>query len=351
MALTGCCCVDARELSLSELIEDLIEMARAIQHPLKSIVLRHYMLMQMRDRLPARGRPVPAELTDSCTSFLLRNLGDSTRLWVRMQRMQTAKREDPDQEKPRDELIPTITDNLTRLSTLSGLELEMYTKSVLPRLMGQINSCKDRSAQQFLLDGIIQTFPDRFHLHTLPELLGICVMLGKNENVAGIRGSVALIMEKVSNYASSAEHKAEVEAIDQSSPGILMQIKKCIDRVLEEQAPAAQKGSEIKRVLELPLSFISAALKNFSGRVPAIDAMLDSCILYVVQPRGEGPTLPHESQRNFEKTMTGVIDAITVEIFQMDSFPRLLTYIPSYMRRSLSKQIVKVFSPVISSRS
>ena len=43
---------------------------------------------------------------------------------------------------------------------------------VLPRVMEQIVQCKDHIAQQYLMQCIIQGFPDEFHVSTLDVLLG-----------------------------------------------------------------------------------------------------------------------------------------------------------------------------------
>ena len=46
-------------------------------------------------------------------------------------------------------------------------------EGVLARVMDQIVSCKDAIAQQYLMQCVIQGFPDDFHLGTLDTLLGI----------------------------------------------------------------------------------------------------------------------------------------------------------------------------------
>lgn len=43
---------------------------------------------------------------------------------------------------------------------------------VLPRVMEQIVQCKDNIAQQYLMQCVIQGFPDEFHVNTLDVLLG-----------------------------------------------------------------------------------------------------------------------------------------------------------------------------------
>lgn len=44
-------------------------------------------------------------------------------------------------------------------------------------LFGQVVNCKDELAQYYLMDCIIQVFPDEYHLQTLETLLGACPQL------------------------------------------------------------------------------------------------------------------------------------------------------------------------------
>jgi hypothetical protein len=67
--------------------------------------------------------------------------------------------------------------NLHVLSQLEGVDLEMYREVVLPRVLEQVVNCKDELAQYYLMDCIIQVFPDDFHLQTLETLLGACPQL------------------------------------------------------------------------------------------------------------------------------------------------------------------------------
>lgn len=41
----------------------------------------------------------------------------------------------------------------------------------------QVVNCKDEIAQYYLMDCIIQVFPDEYHLQTLETLLGACPQL------------------------------------------------------------------------------------------------------------------------------------------------------------------------------
>ena len=92
--------------------------------------------------------------------------------------------------------------NLHVLSQIEGIDLELYKDTVLPRVLEQVRvymlffglrihvlvmffllwayvskkmqivNCKDDLAQYYLMDCIIQVFPDEYHLQTLETLLG-----------------------------------------------------------------------------------------------------------------------------------------------------------------------------------
>lgn len=99
--------------------------------------------------------------------------------------------------------------NLHVLGQIEGIDLDLYKDMVLPRVLEQVFAsggrlarsvyctfeqrtnnrysnlwctscylqvvnCKDEIAQGYLMDCIIQVFPDEYHLQTLETLLGAC---------------------------------------------------------------------------------------------------------------------------------------------------------------------------------
>ena len=61
--------------------------------------------------------------------------------------------------------------NLVRLSQLDNVDLDMYKSTVLPGVLEQVVSCRDAIAQEYLMECIIQVFPDEMHLSTLNSFL------------------------------------------------------------------------------------------------------------------------------------------------------------------------------------
>jgi len=76
--------------------------------------------------------------------------------------------------------------NLVRLSQLESVGVEMYRSQVLPGILEQVVSCRDAIAQEYLMECIIQVFPDEFHLACLASFLEACAELQPSVNVKNI---------------------------------------------------------------------------------------------------------------------------------------------------------------------
>jgi vacuolar protein sorting-associated protein 35 len=57
---------------------------------------------------------------------------------------------------------------------------------LLPEILEQVVICKDVIAQEYLMECIIQVFPDEFHLQTLNSFLRACADMHQEVNVKNI---------------------------------------------------------------------------------------------------------------------------------------------------------------------
>ena len=178
-----------------DILKDLVEMCRGVQHPLRGLFLRNYLLQSCRNVLPdvdveevlSSGdakEDHPGTVQDSI-DFILLNFAEMNKLWVRMQH-QGHTREKDRREKERLELRLLVGTNLVRLSQLDTVDIERYKKVVLPGILEQVVSCRDSIAQEYLMECLIQVFPDEFHLATLQPFLNSCAQLATNVNVKNI---------------------------------------------------------------------------------------------------------------------------------------------------------------------
>ncbi|OIW11121.1 hypothetical protein TanjilG_22928 [Lupinus angustifolius] len=150
------------------------------------------------------------------------------RLAVGLSRLQGPAREKEKRENERNELHDLVGKNLHVLSQIEGVDLDMYKDVVLPRVLEQVVNCKDELALFYLMDCIIQVFPDEYHLETLDVFLGAYPQL---QSSVDIKTVMSQLMQRLSNYAaSSAEVLPEFLQVEAFS-----KLSNVIGKVIEAQ--------------------------------------------------------------------------------------------------------------------
>ena len=169
----GSAYIKTKEAPVKLILRDLLDMVKGVQQPIRGLFLRYYLLKMMKDKLPDAGSeyegPENGDVNDAI-DFILQNMSEMNRLWVRLQHLSSQKDKDM-REVERNELRVTVGENIIRLSSLDGLTYEIYKTTVLPKILEIIVICKDTLAQQYLMDCVIQAFPDEYHLQSLEQLL------------------------------------------------------------------------------------------------------------------------------------------------------------------------------------
>lgn len=131
MVTVGTVYMSVPEAPVKEILKDMMEMCRGVQHPIRGLFLRYYLSGQSRDCLPIGDSDGPeGNLTDSI-HFVITNFIEMNKLWVRLQH-QGHSREREKRMKERQELQILIGSNLVRLSQLDGVDAETYKTVRLP---------------------------------------------------------------------------------------------------------------------------------------------------------------------------------------------------------------------------
>ncbi|KAI1342597.1 vacuolar protein sorting-associated protein 35 [Xylariaceae sp. FL0016] len=183
------------EAPVKELMKDMMDMSRGVQHPIRGLFLRYYLSGQARDFLPTGEGDGPEGNLQDSINFILTNFVEMNKLWVRLQH-QGHSREREQRTRERKELQLLVGSNIVRLSQL--VDLETYSNGILGPLLEQVVQCRDVLAQEYLLEIITQVFPDEFHLHTLDQFLAAVSRLNPHVNVKAI---VIGLMDRLSAYA------------------------------------------------------------------------------------------------------------------------------------------------------
>lgn len=196
MITVGTVYMGIEDAPVKEIMKDMMEMSRGVQHPVRGLFLRYYLSGQARDSLPTGTGDGPEGNLQDSISFILTNFVEMNKLWVRLQH-QGHSREREQRTKERQELQLLVGSNLVRLSQL--VDLESYKNVILEPLLEQVVQCRDVLAQEYLLEVITQVFPDEFHLHTLDQLLAATARLNPHVNVKAI---VIGLMDRLSAFAA-----------------------------------------------------------------------------------------------------------------------------------------------------
>ncbi|KAK7524487.1 vacuolar protein sorting-associated protein 35 [Phyllosticta citriasiana] len=233
MITVGTVYMAIEDAPVKEIMKDMMEMSRGVQHPVRGLFLRYYLSGQARDHLPTGDGDGPEGNLQDSISFILTNFVEMNKLWVRFQH-QGHSREREQRTKERKELQLLVGSNLVRLSQL--VDLDNY-KKILGPLLEQVVQCRDVLAQEYLLEVIIQVFPDEFHLHTLDQFLSATSRLNPHVNVKAI---VIGLMDRLSSYAA---RESEQEPPDQR----LKTEEEAATKLLEQLRISKETGIETTR--------------------------------------------------------------------------------------------------------
>ncbi|XP_034919572.1 vacuolar protein sorting-associated protein 35B isoform X1 [Populus alba] len=267
LCTVGSVYIKSKEAPAKDVLKDLVEMCRGVQHPVRGLFLRSYLAQASRDKLLDLGSKYEGaeDTVMDAVEFVLQNFTEMNKLWVRMQHQGPVWVKEK-LEKERSELRDLVGKNLHVLSQIEGVDLAIYRDTVLPRVLEQVVNCKDELAQYYLMDCIIQVFPDEYHLQTLETLLGACPQLQPTVDVKTV---LSRLMARLSNYAASSvdvlPEFLQVEAF--------AKLSSAIGKVIE-----AQVDMPIVGAVALYVSLLTFTLHVHPERLDYVDHVLGACV-------------------------------------------------------------------------
>ncbi|CAG8480104.1 14921_t:CDS:10 [Acaulospora colombiana] len=248
MITVGSVYMSQKDAPVKEIMKDMMEMSRGVQHPTRGLFLRHYLSGMTRDSLPIGNDNGPrGNLQDSIT-FILTNFIEMNKLWVRLQH-QGHSRDREKREMERKELKILVGTNLVRLSQLEGVDLALYQQTILPAILEQVINCKDVIAQEYLMEVIIQVFHDDFHLRTLGPYLSATAQLHPKVNVKQI---VIALIDRLAAYAAREADSEPPEVIKRQEEEAARRLaEKLRKQRISAQEPAVKKFRGIPEDVKL----------------------------------------------------------------------------------------------------
>ena len=292
--------------------------------------------------------------------FILSNLLEMNRLWIRIAHLPGPRDRESRRrvQRERQDLRILVGSNLNRLSSLEGVTARVYGSSVLPRILGEVAGCRDPLSQAYLMDCVIQTFPDEYHLETLEVFLGVLPKLREKVNVRTILSNM---MDRLVHYceddrigdASDADASGVKSALAAQSFEMFEDI---IGRVCEA------RGARIppRDVVRLQL-----CLLGYAVRISSDSGLVARCIgncaaaLGTLQAakaasvRGQGIVMgggtASSSAIDMDDKATGALEemlkvplsAIGLDVLGMPDFAALLGFLPWENRRAVATELVR----------
>ncbi|XP_067630297.1 vacuolar protein sorting-associated protein 35 isoform X2 [Eurosta solidaginis] len=251
------------------ILKDLVEMCRGVQHPLRGLFLRNYLLQCTRNILPdvlKADNEHEGNVLDAI-DFVLTNFAEMNKLWVRMQH-QGHSSEKSRREKEREELKILVGTNLVRLSQLESATLEHYQRWILPGILEQVVSCRDAIAQEYLMECIIQVFPDEFHLQTLDPFLKSCAQLETGVNVKNI---IISLIDRLAAYnqRSGKTSGTDIESIIPPEVELFEVFSIQVANIVQTRT-----DMPLEDTISLQIALLSLAQKVYPDRVDYVDKVL-----------------------------------------------------------------------------
>lgn len=329
LCTVGSVYIKSKEAPAKDVLKDLVEMSRGIQNPVRGLFLRSYLSQVSRDKLPDIGSEYEgdADTVKDAVEFVLQNFTEMNKLWVRMQHQGPA-REKEKREKERSELRDLVGKNLHVLSQIEGVDLELYKDTVLPRVLEQVVNCKDELAQFYLMDCIIQVFPDEYHLQTLDILLGACPQLQPSVDIKTV---LSQLMERLSNYAaSSTEVLPEFLQVEAFS-----KLSNAIGKVIE-----AQVDMPIIGVVTLYSSLLKFTLHVHPDRLDYADQVLGS---FVKKLSGKGKIEDSRATKQVVALLSAPLEKYNdiVTALKLSNYPRVLGFLDSGTNKVMATVIIQ----------
>ncbi|KAL8168391.1 hypothetical protein V2J09_009890 [Rumex salicifolius] len=329
LCTVGSVYIKSREGPAKDILKDLVELCRGIQHPLRGLFLRSYLCQVSRDKLPGIGSEYQGddETVMDSVEFVIQNFTEMNKLWVRMHYQGPARDKDK-KEKERSELRDLVGKNLHVLSQIEGVDLHLYRDTVLPRILEQVVNCKDELAQFYLMDCIIQVFPDEYHLQTLDVLLGAFPQLQPTVDIKTVLSS---LMERLSNYAaSSTEALPEFLQVDAFS-----KLNNSIGKVVEAQVDMPAFG-----IVTLYSSLLTFTLHVYPERLDYADQVLGSCVKRL---SAIGKVDDSKAFKQIVTLLSAPLDKYNnvMTALKLSNYPCVIEYLDSATKKVMATIIIK----------
>ena len=323
--VTGVVYIETEPRMCCDIMFDLIQMIKGVQHPIRGFFTRYFLLKTIKDVLPDKGNKYESSNIsfEDSLSFLFENLEEMNTLWIRI--ASDAKHlNKPIQvtNKERLDVKHLLGENIIKIASMKGMTFDIYTKVVLPRMKDIIINCKDSISQHFLLECLVTSFPIKYLLMSIEKIVDIIAQM---VNEVDTKSLYILIMDKLLKYI-----KEEKISIDLST-SIYSIIRTNVNSAIE-------KGGEKAKMIELFLSYMKFTLHYcpVNEIMNAIHHILICCLSTLTK---NDVKLPKEGLKNLNAILVSLFEA-KIKMFHLEEFPKIMFNLNYNQRSALSLLII-----------
>ncbi|CCH58418.1 hypothetical protein TBLA_0A06270 [Henningerozyma blattae CBS 6284] len=226
MITVGICLLQCKDVPYYEILKDLTEMTRCEQHPIRGLFVRYYLYNGTKNQLIKSHY-----IIENC-SFILSNFEEMNKLWVRLQHIGSFD-EKRLRLKQRNQLKIMVSSQLVEIKAILidqhidnddetnkeklNKSLDIYKKTVLPRILNNIIQSHDPFSQEYLFEALFQIFPSNYHRSTLESLLSSTLNLLPSTPIGRIVSKLIVTLNLQGNGAKPQENECITKGLEKVS--------------------------------------------------------------------------------------------------------------------------------------
>ena len=342
MVAAGSVVIEDDPKQCKEIITDLLGMLKGVQSPTRGLFTRHFFMKLIKDKLPDKGNNYESEqcTTEDAVGFILQNLEEMARLWRRLSD-NTVGEEKTLRERERHDLKILIGENVNRLSSLEGLNNELYKEKILPKLIEIIFEKRenkvDSLCQQYLMECIIQAFPDEYNIECMEEILKAATQL---DEAVDVKTLFIILMEKLARYVS--DNATESKDIIESAEKIFEPLKESIDKIIMQSINQPGGIQDPNKYLELQLALMKFTIKCCpqNDRLATVNQVLEKTKFVL---NAYNRKLTQDGENILRNLLVTPLES-ELSIFDFQFFPEIMVFLNFTSRTSLALRIIESLS-------
>ena len=321
-----------------ELIEDLLDIVKQAQSPLRTIFVRYFLTKVMARVLPDEDNK---DIKEGCGTildtiyFLIKNLEEMNRAWIRMT-LNASLDEKPILEKERLDIKMLIKDAIYIISKLKGMNNNLFEKEILPKIIEIIFMYDDYISQEFIMECILTDFPESYIIKNLDFLLLTLSKLGEGVDKKKL---FVIVLEKLFNYYKNNIEKKEgeeKEKILNEVHGAYPVVLRNFNIIIQKQEKSVQN---LLNILEINYNFIKFCVycAPEEEKLISINHGLNSTYSILISAN---VSILFQDQLNKIHDILSIPLESIYSIFDMANFPKLFSFLDYQNKKKLAFEII-----------